>query len=71
MEFLSDFTGFEFVVILGTLIGGWIKFHGDYNRLSARVRSLETDNRDYVADIKQMMSDIQEIKILLAKNQVQ
>ncbi|MDG1950505.1 MAG: hypothetical protein P8J32_06870 [bacterium] len=71
MDILADFTGFEYVVILGTLIGGWVKFHGDYNRLSARVRVLETDNKDYAADIKQMMADIQEIKLLLAKNQMQ
>ena len=62
---------FEFLVVAGSLIGGWIKFQADYNKLSARVAVLETDNTEFKADVRQMMKDIQEIKILLAKNQVQ
>ena len=54
-----------------TLIGGWVKFHADYNRLSARVEALESDNAEFKADVKQLLKDIQEIKLLLAKNQMQ
>lgn len=62
---------FEFLLVAGSLIGGWIKFQADYNKLSARVSVLETDNTEFKEDVRQMMKDIQEIKILLAKNQVQ
>jgi hypothetical protein len=68
MEHLSHF---EFLAVAGALVGGWIKFHADYNKLSARVDALENDNADFKADVKQLLKDIQEIKLLLAKNQVQ
>ena len=67
-EYLSHF---EFLVVAGTLIGGWIKFQSDYSKLSSRVYTLEADNKDFKEDFKKLMADIQEIKLLLAKNQVQ
>lgn len=67
-EYLSHF---EFLVVAGTLIGGWLKFQADYNKLSSRVYNLEGDNREFKQDFKKLMQDIQEIKLLLAKNQMQ
>lgn len=67
-EYLSHF---EFLVVAGTLVGGWIKFQADYNRLSSRVYTLESDNREFKNDVKQLLKDIQEIKLLLAKNKVE
>lgn len=67
-DYLSHF---EFLIVASTLIGGWIKFQADYNKLSGRVYNLESDNRDFKADFKQLMKDIQEIKLLLAKNKVE
>jgi len=68
---IEHISHFEFLIVAGSLIGGWIKFQADYNKLSARVAVLETDNTEFKSDVRQMMKDIQEIKILLAKNQVQ
>jgi outer membrane murein-binding lipoprotein Lpp len=68
MDHLSHF---EFLMLAITLVGGWVKFHADYNKLSARVEALENDNAEFKADVKQLLKDIQEIKLLLAKNQVQ
>ena len=62
---------FEFIVVASTLVGGWIKFQADYNKLSARVYNLEADNREFKSDFKQLLKDIQEIKLLLAKNKVE
>lgn len=67
-DYLSHF---EFLVVAGSLIGGWMKFQADYNRLSSRVHALESDNREFKDNIKQLLTDIQEIKLLLAKNQMQ
>jgi len=67
-DYLSHF---EFLVVAGTLIGGWIKFQADYNKLSSRVYTLEADNKEFKSDFKQLMKDIQEIKLLLAKNKVE
>ena len=62
---------FEVLVVAGSLVGAWMKFQADYNRLSSRVHSLETDNKEFKADVKQLLKDIQEIKVLLAKNKVE
>lgn len=67
-DYLSHF---EFLVVAGSLIGGWMKFQADYNRLSSRVHALETDNKEFKDDVKQLLKDIQEIKILLAKNKME
>ena len=67
-DYLSHF---EFLVVAGSLIGGWIKFQADYNKLSSRVYALEADNKEFKDNVKQLLKDIQEIKLLLAKNQVQ
>ena len=68
---MDALTQFELLAIVGSLIGMWIKFQGDYAGLKARVRSLENDNGELRQNIKQLLEDIQEIKLLLAKNQVQ
>jgi outer membrane murein-binding lipoprotein Lpp len=67
-DYLSHF---EFLVVAGSLIGAWMKFQADYNRLSSRVHTLEADNKEFKADVKQLLKDIQEIKVLLAKNKVE
>lgn len=68
---IADLSNYQFLMLAITLVGGWIKFHADYNRLSARVEALENDNAEFKADVKQLLKDIQEIKLLLAKNQMQ
>ena len=67
-DYLSHF---EFLVVAGSLIGGWLKFQADYNKLSSRVYALEADNKEFKSDFRKLMQDIQEIKLLLAKNQVE
>jgi outer membrane murein-binding lipoprotein Lpp len=67
----ENLSHFEFLAVAGALVGGWIKFQADYNKLSGRVAVLEADNSEFKEDVRQMMKDIQEIKLLLAKNQVQ
>jgi hypothetical protein len=68
---LENLSHFEFLAVSGALVGGWIKFQADYNKLSARVAVLEADNSEFKEDIKQLLREVQEVKLLLAKNQVQ
>lgn len=68
---LDNLSHFEFLTVAGALIMGWIKFQADYNKLSSRVHALEADNAEFKDDVKQLLKDIQEIKLLLAKNQMQ
>ena len=68
---LYNLSHFEFLTVAGALVMGWIKFQADYNKLSSRVYALEADNAEFKDDVKQLLKDIQEIKLLLAKNQMQ
>ncbi len=68
---LENLTHFEFLTVAGALVAGWVKFQSDYSKLSSRVHALEADNAEFKADVKQMLKDIQEIKLLLAKNKVE
>tara|TARA_R110001606_G_C15390801_1_gene651512 strand:+ start:4075 stop:4284 length:210 start_codon:yes stop_codon:yes gene_type:complete len=67
----ENLSHFEFLAVAGALVGGWIKFQSDYNRLSSRVSVLEADNSEFKEDMKQLLREIQEVKLLLAKNQMQ
>jgi hypothetical protein len=67
----DNLSHFEFLAVAGALVGGWIKFQSDYNRLSSRVAVLESDNSEFKEDMKQLLREIQEVKLLLAKNQMQ
>lgn len=68
---LDTLSHFEFLTVAGALVAGWVKFQSEYGKLSARVHALETDNQEFRADVKQLLQDIQEIKLLLAKNKVE
>lgn len=68
---LDNLSHFEFLSVAAALIMGWVKFQSDYARLSSRVHTLEADNAEFKADVKQLLKDIQEIKLLLAKNKVE
>lgn len=66
----ENITHFEFLLVAGSLVGVWIKHQMDYARLTTRVEQLEGENSDFKKDVKQLLKDIQEIKVLLAKNKV-
>tara|TARA_Y100000114_G_scaffold157154_1_gene187503 strand:- start:2211 stop:2420 length:210 start_codon:yes stop_codon:yes gene_type:complete len=68
---MENLTHFEFLTVAGALVAGWVKFQSDYSKLSSRVHALETDNQEFKDDVKQLLKDIQEIKLLLAKNKVE
>ena len=69
--YMDTLTQFELMFIAGSLIGIWIKHQSDYSSLKGRVLALETDNTEFKNDVKQLLKEVQELKILLAKNQMQ
>ena len=68
---LENLSHFEFLSVAAALVMGWVKFQNSYAKLSSRVHALEADNAEFKADVKQLLKDIQEIKLLLAKNKVE
>lgn len=71
MAAVMDMTQFELLTIAGALIGMWLKFQSDFTTLKSRVKVLEMDNGEFKNKIDTLLTEIQEIKMLLAKNQVQ
>jgi len=69
--YMDTLTQFELMFIAGSFIGIWIKHQSDYSSLKGRVIALETDNTEFKNDVKQLLKEVQELKILLAKNQMQ
>ena len=59
------------IIIAGSIVGTWIKHNSDYAHLKWRVIALENDNGEMKDDVKQLLKEVQELKVLLAKNQLQ
>tara|TARA_B100000085_G_C18542743_1_gene512623 strand:+ start:1103 stop:1330 length:228 start_codon:yes stop_codon:yes gene_type:complete len=68
---MDTLTQFELLSIVGAIIGMWLKFQNDFTTLKSRVKVLEMDHGDLKANIETLLKELQEIKLLLAKNQVQ
>jgi len=66
-----DLTQYEIFAIIGALVATWVKHKVDYSKLEAKVTVLESDNAEFKKDLKTLIEAVQEIKLLLAKNQVQ
>ncbi len=61
---------YEILGLAGALIGIYVKLQNDLTRVKNRVYVLE-QSKDEVKDlIKKMMNDIHEIKLLLARKQI-
>jgi hypothetical protein len=66
-----DLTQYEIFAVIGALVATWVKHKVDYSKLEAKVMVLESDNADFKKDLKTLIEAVQEIKLLLAKNQVE
>jgi len=66
-----DLTQYEIFAMLGALVATWVKHKVDYSKLEAKVMVLESDNAEFKKDLKTLIEAVQEIKLLLAKNQVE
>lgn len=66
----EDITHFEFLMVAGAVIGVWIKHQNDYASLKSRVKTLELKNDEITGMLKKLAEDIAEIKLLLARKQI-
>ena len=66
-----DLTQYEILAVIGALVATWVKHKVDYSKLEAKVMVLESDNAEFKKDLKTLIEAVQEIKLLLAKNQVE
>jgi len=67
---VENITHFEFLIVAGSIIGVWIKHQNDYAALKSRVKTLELKNDKIDQVLQQLAEDIAEIKLLLARKQI-
>lgn len=65
-----DLTDYEMVVLALGLIGVYLKLHQEVTVLKSRVYTLESTNTKIEGMLSQLSADIAEIKLLLARNQM-
>lgn len=61
---------YEGIILLAGLIGLYVKMQNELAKLKNRVYTLEQNNSEVSDMLKQLASDLQEIKLLLARKQI-
>ena len=61
---------FELLAVAAGIVGVWIKHQNDYAALKSRVKSLELKDDENNVILKQLAADIDEIKLILARKQL-
>jgi hypothetical protein len=61
---------YQIVVLAGGLVGTYIKLTQEISKNKSRIISLEKQNDDLTITLKQLAADIAEIKLILARKQI-
>tara|TARA_R110000796_G_scaffold134294_2_gene250029 strand:- start:383 stop:598 length:216 start_codon:yes stop_codon:yes gene_type:complete len=61
---------YEGIILLTALIGVYLKMNNEVVKLKNRVYTLEESKTDLVDMLKQLQADIHDIKILLARKNI-
>jgi hypothetical protein len=61
---------FELLAVAAGIVGVWIKHQNDYAALKSRVKTLELKNDKIDSILQQLAEDIAEIKLILARKQI-
>jgi prefoldin subunit 5 len=67
MEMVSIYEG---IILLAGLIGVYIKMQNEVAKLKNRIYTLEESKSEVTDMLKQLQQDLQEIKLLLARKQI-
>jgi len=70
MDLMENISHFEFLLVAGSLVGVWIKHQSDYATLKSRVKAMELKSDEITAMLKKLAEDVAEIKLLLARKQI-
>jgi len=61
---------YEGVVLLGGIVGVYIRMNNEVSKLKNRVYTLEQSKHEVTDMLKELSEDLQEIKLLLARKQL-
>mgnify|MGYP000064562128 CR=1 FL=1 len=61
---------YEIVILSAGIVGVYIRINNEVSKLKNRVYTLEQNKHEVTDMLKQLQVDIQEIKLLLARKQI-
>ena len=61
---------YEIVLLSGGIVGVYIRINNEVSKLKNRVYTLEQSKHEVTDMLKELSEDIQEIKLLLARKQI-
>jgi len=66
-----DITGiYEIVILSAGIVGVYVRINNEVSKLKNRVYTLEQNRHEVTDMLRQLQVDIQEIKLLLARKQI-
>jgi len=61
---------YQILVLAGGLVGTYVKLTQEIGKMKSRIIHLEKQNDDLTITLKQLAADIAEIKLILARRQI-
>lgn len=61
---------YEVIVLFGGLVGVYVKLNNDINKLAIKQKAHETQTQEIKKDLEALLKAVQEIKLLLARKQL-
>jgi hypothetical protein len=68
--FVQNPTVYEVILIITGIVGVYVKFNNDLSKLKNRVYTLEQTKNEVKDMLKELQEDVAEVKLLLARNQI-
>ena len=64
---MNEVTLFEIVTMATALVGIYVKMQQEVGKLKARIQVIESERDEFRATLKELLTAVQELKIMLAK----
>ena len=61
---------YELLIVAGSLIGVYVKMNVEINKMKSRIFVVEQSNNEVTQMLKKLHEDLNEIKLLLARKQI-
>ena len=61
---------YELLIVAGSLIGVYVKMNTEINKMKSRIFVVEQSNSEIADMLKKLHQDLNEIKLLLARKQI-
>ena len=61
---------YQIIILAGGLVGTYVKLTQEISKNKSRIIALERENDEVHATLKQLAADIAEIKLILARKQI-